>query len=88
MYLHIGKDSVVKTEEIIGIFDIERTTVSKITKDYLKFAEKQKNTVTVTDEIPKSFVVCEKKKNKKVYICQISPSTIEKRINNERFFAK
>ena len=30
MYLHLGQDVVVRSRDIIGIFDIENTSVSKI----------------------------------------------------------
>ena len=29
MYVHLGNETVVKEDEIIGIFDIETTTVSQ-----------------------------------------------------------
>ena len=32
MYLHLGQDTVIKMEEIIGIFDLETSTISKITR--------------------------------------------------------
>ena len=35
MYLHLGGDIVVRSSDIIGIFDIENTSVSKLTKEYL-----------------------------------------------------
>ena len=35
MYLHLGGDKVVKTKDIIGIFDMDTSTVSKNTRDYL-----------------------------------------------------
>ena len=37
MYLHLGQDTVVKKKDIIGIFDMDTTTVSKISRDYLNF---------------------------------------------------
>ena len=40
MYIHIGQDTVIVDEEIIGIFDMENTTVMKNTVDYLNKAEK------------------------------------------------
>ena len=73
MYLHLGQSTVVTTEEIIGIFDMDNTTVSKNTRDYLSKAEKNGRIVYVSAELPKSFIVCE---NKKVYVSQISPSTL------------
>ncbi len=84
MYLHLGKDTVINTQEIIGIFDLDTSTVSRHTRKYLNIAEKNKETVTVSYELPKSFVVCSKikSKNKKIYISQISPLTLLKRSEN------
>ncbi len=41
MYLHLGQDVVVRSRDIVGIFDIENTSVSKITKEYLTDQEKK-----------------------------------------------
>ena len=58
MYIHIGQDTVIIDEEIIGIFDMENTTVMKSTVDYLNKAEKNGNVNNVAPfELPKSFVV-------------------------------
>ena len=40
MYLHLGMDKVITFDEIIGIFDLDTTTVSKSTRNYLAMAEK------------------------------------------------
>ena len=40
MYLHLGMDKVITFDEIIGIFDLDTTTVSKSTRNYLAKAEK------------------------------------------------
>ena len=85
MYLHVGKEIILKTEDIIGIFDLDTATVSKRTRDYLSKAEKAGEVINVTTELPKSFIVCKEKKGKRIYISQISSSTLEKRsayINN------
>ena len=29
MYLHLGQDTVVRLDEIVGIFDMENATISK-----------------------------------------------------------
>ena len=47
MYLHLGQDTVIKMEEIIGIFDLETSTISKITRKYLADAEKAGRVVNV-----------------------------------------
>ncbi len=80
MYLHLGMDKVITFDEIIGIFDLDTTTVSKRTRDYLSKAEKAGIVENVCYDIPKSFIVCKDKNgNEKVYISQISSSTLLKR---------
>ena len=87
MYLHIGQETVVPTDTVIGIFDIENTTTSKFTRQFLADAEKGKRVVNVSDELPKSFVVCmEPDGSETVYISQISAATLYKRANNSLKF--
>lgn len=87
MYLHLGEGTIVKTKDIIGIFDLDTTTVMKSSRTFLNVAEKEKRAVTVSFELPKSFVVTGKKKEKtKVYISQLSSITLENR--SKTFFEK
>ena len=80
MFIHLGQDTVVNDKDIVGIFDIENTTISKSTRNFLNFSEKRKEVFNVSYEMPKSFIVCSRgKKDKKVYISQISSSTLQKR---------
>ena len=80
MYLHLGMDKVITFDEIVGIFDLDTTTVSKRTRDYLAKAEKAGIVENVCYDIPKSFIVCrDKNGNEKVYISQISSTTLLKR---------
>ncbi len=81
MYIHLGNETVVKDDEIIGIFDIETTTISKKTRIFLEKSEKRKIINNVSYELPKSFIVTSKNKKDKVYISQISPLTLQKRSN-------
>lgn len=85
MYLHLGQDTVVKTADIIGIFDMDTSTVSKPTRDFLRISEKNYNVINVSFELPKSFVVCNEKGKLKVYISQISPATLQKRAVSKKF---
>ena len=81
MYLHLGQETVVKEKDIIGIFDMDTSTVSKSTRDFLNKKEKEKEVITVAFELPKTFVLTSKLKSKKstVYISQLSSSTLLKR---------
>ena len=80
MYLHLGGEYVVKEEEVIGIFDLDTSTVSKHTRSFLNKKEKEKKVINVSYELPKSFILVEnQKKEEKIYISQISSSTLNKR---------
>lgn len=84
MYLHLGEKTVVNTKYIVGIFDIENTSVSKDTRDFLRDSgEKHYQVVNVSYEMPKSFIVCNENGRKgkdTVYISQISAATLRKRL--------
>lgn len=80
MYLHLGQDTVVRLQDIVGIFDMENATISKNTRQFLADAEKGGRVFNVTMELPKSFVVCvDEEGAETVYISQISSSTLLKR---------
>lgn len=79
MYIHLGQETVVKTEDVVGIFDMDKTTTSKFTRDYLKKAEKKGLVVNVTTDLPKSFIVCNENGQIRIYISQISPVTLARR---------
>ena len=80
MYLHLGQYTVVRTKDIVGIFDIENSSVSRHTRNYLSQAQKNGWVINVSEEIPKSFVVCldPSTGNPQVYISQISSVTLRK----------
>ncbi|MBQ3022309.1 MAG: DUF370 domain-containing protein [Clostridia bacterium] len=75
MFIHIGEGKVISKKNIIGIFDLETTSISKKTREFLKSSEKRKTVEYIGYEIPKTYVVT----NKKVYITQISSQTLQKR---------
>lgn len=82
IYLHIGNNYSVDTRDIVGIFDIENTTVEKCTKLLLERAEKEHKCIYTTYEMPKSFIIAMKNGIEMVYISQLSASTLRKRINS------
>ena len=82
MYLHLGQEVVVRHSDIIGVFDMDNTTISPHTRDFLHKAEVGGQVTYVSMELPKSFTVCALKGEKgahQVYISQIAPSTLRKR---------
>ena len=79
MYLHIGGNHVIDRRDIIGVFDIEKSTISNITRDYLRKQEKRGRVVTIVSDMPKSFIVVMKDNDTYVYLSSISPLTLKKR---------
>ena len=57
MYIHLGQGTVVRSRDVLGIFDLDSTTVSKHTRKFLEKAEKNGDVITVSYELPKSFAV-------------------------------
>ncbi|MBO7690016.1 MAG: DUF370 domain-containing protein [Clostridia bacterium] len=77
MYLHLGADTVVRTDTILGIFDLDTTTVQKHSRNYLNLAEKEGRVVNVSPyELPKSFVVCDEGERNVIYLSQLSSGTL------------
>ena len=79
MYLHLGKDTVVNTKHIIAILDLESTSISRNTKDFLKIVEEEGFVRNVSEEIPKTFVLCEIDGQSVVYITNISSKALSGR---------
>ncbi|MBQ7036839.1 MAG: DUF370 domain-containing protein [Clostridia bacterium] len=75
MYIHIGGTHAVRMRDIIGIMDIENTSTSKVTRDFLRKKEKEGKVITTSYDLPKSFVVTEEY----VYITPVTSQTLEKR---------
>ena len=88
MFLHLGENTVISTDIIIGIFDLDNTTVSKITRDYLNFMQKSKRIIDVSFDLPKSFILCKDNERGEnvAYISPISTQTLLKRIQTNKGF--
>ena len=83
MYLHLGKGTVVNTAEIVAIFDLDITSQSYLTRRYLSMAEKSGQVVNAAEDIPKSFVVCERDGRRTLYLSQMSSATLLKRAETD-----
>lgn len=79
MYLFLGGDVSVREDSIIGVFDMDNTTVAASTRKFLSRAQKEGKVVTVSYELPKSFCLAAEGDKETVYISQISPATLKKR---------
>ena len=78
MYISIGHDMAVRDSSVIGIFDMDNTSTSKRTRDFLSKAEKEGNVVPC-DDLPKSFILTSEYGFHRVHLTALSTSTLEKR---------
>lgn len=79
MYLSIGNDLAVRESSIIGIFDMDNTSTSLRTRDFLAKAERQ-GQVIPCDDLPKSFIITAEYGLNKVHLTALSTQTLEKRL--------
>jgi len=95
LYLHLGQNVVVPEDSVVCILDLDNTTGSHITRKFLSEAEKRGRVISVSDELPKAFVVCGEATGRgaavgsafglavdddmKVYLSQLTTQTLLKR---------
>jgi len=79
MYLHLGNEVSIRTRDIIGIFDLDSTTISKDTKSFLQHCEDDDMVTNVSSDLPKSFVLCRYNGDIQIFVSAISSVTLRKR---------
>ena len=79
MYLSIGNDMAVRERSVIGIFDLDNTTVTPRGREFFQRAE-QDGQVVPCDDLPKSYVLAVEYGMDKVYLTSLSSATLEKRM--------
>ncbi len=81
MYLSIGKTTVIPEESILGIFDLDTSSQSFLTREFLAVAEKGGRVFNAAEDIPNSFVLCEEKDSSRIYLSQSTSRTLYRRMN-------
>ena len=79
MYLNIGNDMAVRDRNIIGIFDMDNTSTSKRTREFLERAEKEGNVIPC-DDLPKAYVLTMEYGFQRVHLSSLNAMTLEKRL--------
>ncbi len=84
MYLHIGNNVMLPEKHIIGIFDLEITSQSKITSAFLRKAEEDSVVIAACGDIPKAFLVCDHPYHDQiVYLSQLNSRTLLNRVEEQ-----
>ena len=79
-YLYIGGEAAVEDTQIVGIFDLDNTSWSVITRKYLSAAEKSGRLENTSEDIPRSFLVCA---DETVILTQPNTATLVKRLEDQ-----
>ena len=79
MYLSIGNDMAVRENSIIGIFDMDNTSTSKRTREFLNKAEKD-GLIIPCDDLPKSYILTAEYGLNRVHLTSLNSYTLEKRL--------
>ncbi len=85
MYLHLGNNIAVPTDDIIGIFDLDNASTAKDTRKFLRTVEEEGMVTAVGDDLPKSLVVCCPQGSwQRIYISPLAPATLLGRLETIR----
>ena len=82
MYLHVGNGISVRDEDIIGIFDLDTATVSRITKDFINKCQKNGEVEYLDNDLPRAFILLEEDKKTRVRLSRISTSGLKIRLES------
>lgn len=77
MFIHLGGEKIIRANELVAIFDLSIEKNSKISKRYIKHAEKHKKIEVIGEEESKSLVITANQ----VFYSPISSATLNKRAN-------
>ena len=75
-YFHVGEKTTIYEKSLIGIFDIERTTVGKDTRLFLRGEEDRGQIETDSEGIPRSMIVTEWNGKYRCLFSIVRPETV------------
>ena len=85
MVLHLGQDVLIPKSAVVAVFDLDNSSQSRVTRDFLKRAEQAGQVVNVSEELPKAFVLVQRDGKSQVYLTQLSSATLLKRCDEQTF---
>jgi hypothetical protein len=78
-YLFLGQNVAVPKKNVIAVFDLDNSSTSRITREFLAAAEKAGEVSDVSGELPKSFVLTVSDGRRTCYLSQLNSYTLLKR---------
>ena len=82
MYLHIGNGKSVRRKDIIGIFDLDTATVSKITKNFINKSQKEGKVSYFDSDLPRAFLLLDENGESRIRLSRISTTGLKQRLDS------
>ncbi len=83
-YLQLEKGESIAKNEIIGIFDIDLASMAQGTKEIFRRMEEEKGVISLSNDLPKSFLVTDNEYTDRIYVSGLSTESIRKRLESEK----
>ena len=80
-YLQLEKGESIDKNEIIGIFDLDMASMSQNTKEIFRRMEDEKGVISLSNDLPKSFLLTDGEYADRIYITGLSTESIKKRLD-------
>ena len=81
MYLYLGQNTLVPKKSVVGVFDMDNATYSKITREALGLSEKRGEVINAAEDLPRSFIICVEGGRRRVYLSQLSSAAVARRMS-------
>ena len=79
MYIHLGRDYVINDRDVIGIFNLETTTITPRGREFLNYAQKNGAVVSLSDDLPQCYVLADGAMVDTVYLSELSSAAMRRR---------
>ena len=79
-YVYLGGDAALDTADILGVFDLDNTSWSYLTRRTLTRAERDGKVKNAAEDIPRSFVLCS---DETIILTQPSSATLARRLDDQ-----
>lgn len=79
MYLHLGQDFIVASQDVVCVFDMDTATASKRTRLLLERLQKENRIIELYEDLPRSAILCDGPLGETLYLSPLSPQTLQKR---------
>lgn len=84
-YIQLEKGESIAKRRVIGIFDIETASLSEHTLALMRRKEAEKGVVSLSSDLPKSFLLSDDLYGDRIYLSGLSPESIKRRWDNTLF---